>query len=237
MAKTKKQTPLERSRGILGHAWRWALIAVSGLAGFLLFLIVLWSVINPPTTAYMISQSWRHSGVQHQWTALENMSPHIARSVVAAEDANFCQHWGFDIEAIKRAIADGGDRGASTLTQPTVKNVFLWHGRSYPRKVLEAVMTPVVEAVWTKRRIVEVYLNVAEFDRGVFGVHAASQRYFGTTPDKVTAVQAARLAAILPAPQERSAAKPSKALRKRAAAIMDGSATIGKDGRSICFES
>ena len=102
------------------------------------------------------------------------MSPQLARAIVAAEDANFCNHWGFDIDAIQAAIADGGTRGASTLSQQVVKNVYLWHGRSWTRKALEAALTPLVEALWSKQRIFEVYLNVAEFDEGVFGVEAAA---------------------------------------------------------------
>jgi monofunctional biosynthetic peptidoglycan transglycosylase len=117
-----------------------------------------------------------------------------------------------------------------------VKNVYLWHGRNWARKALEAVMTPVVETLWPKRRIVEVYLNVAEFDAGVFGVEAAARHYFGVSAADLSAVQAARLAAVLPDPKDRSARNPSAGLRKRAASIMDGAATIDRDGRAACFE-
>ena len=134
------------------------------------------------------------------------------------------------------AIDEGGARGASTLTQQVVKNVYLWHGRSWPRKALEAGITPFVELFWSKRRIVEVYLNIAEFDEGVFGVEAASRHYFGVGPENLTAVQAARLAALLPNPKERSAARPSPFVRKRAQSILDGAATIRADGRASCFE-
>jgi monofunctional biosynthetic peptidoglycan transglycosylase len=161
----------------------------------------------------------------------------MARSVVAAEDANFCLHWGFDVDAIRDAIEDGGGRGASTISQQVVKNLYLWHGRSYPRKALEAVLTPTLEALWPKARIIEVYLNVAEFDTGVFGVKAAARHYFGVAPSELSAVQAARLAAILPDPKARSASKPSDFVRRRARAIMDGAATIRNDGRAACFES
>lgn len=130
----------------------------------------------------------------------------------------------------------GGGRGASTLSQQTVKNVYLWHGRSWLRKALEAAITPVVEGLWTKRRIIEVYLNVAEFDEGIFGVEAAARHYFGVGPEDLSAMQAARLAAVLPDPKDRSASKPGEWLRKRAASIMDGAATIRRDGRSACFE-
>ena len=199
--------------------------------------VLLGRVANPPTTAYMFSESRRLGGVDHQWVQMDRIAPVMARAVVAAEDANFCEHWGFDLNAIKAAIAEGSNRGASTLSQQTVKNVYLWHGRTWLRKALEAGITPLVETVWTKRRIIEVYLNVAEFDEGIFGVDAAAQHYFGVIPAKLTATQAARLAAILPSPKTRSAARPSAAVRKRSAQIRDGAATISKDGRAACFES
>ncbi len=138
--------------------------------------------------------------------------------------------------AIRAALEDGGRRGGSTITQQVVKNVYLWHGRSWSRKALEALLTPVVEAFWSKRRIVEVYMNIAEFDEGVFGVEAAARRYFGVGPEALSPLQAARLAAILPAPQSWSASKPSAHVRKRTKAIMDGAATIAAEGRAACFQ-
>ena len=207
--------------------------------GFVLViaLILLFAVVNPPTTIYISQESHRLGGVDHEWVSIEEIAPVMARSVVAAEDANFCQHWGFDLKAIKVAIAAGGHTGASTISQQTVKNVFLWHGRNFTRKGMEALMTPLVEAFWSKRRIVEVYLNVAEFDEGVFGVEAAARHYFGVGSEALSATQAARLAAILPSPQTRSASKPSNSVRKRTHQIIDGAATIRADGRSACFES
>lgn len=237
MAKTKRSKTQPRAAALWQAIRRQLARMVGAVAVLGVALVALWGVINPPTTAYMLSEGWRLGGVKHKWTALEDMAPVLARSVVAAEDANFCGHWGFDIDAIKRAIAAGGQNGASTLTQQTVKNVYLWHGRSYLRKALEAILTPVVEAVWTKRRIVEVYLNVAEFDAGVFGADAAARHYFGVAPSQLSPTQAARLAAVLPAPKQRSAQRPSAEVTARARAIMDGAATIGKDGRAQCFES
>jgi monofunctional biosynthetic peptidoglycan transglycosylase len=133
-------------------------------------------------------------------------------------------------------IDDGGNRGASTLTQQTVKNIFLWPARSWSRKALEALLTPVVEIMWSKQRILEIYLNIAEFDIGVFGVKAAAQHYFGVQPKNLSPVQAAHLAAVLPSPKTRSASNPTSFVRARATAIADGAATIVKDGRSACFE-
>lgn len=211
--------------------------AVSAVFILVVFLVVLGALINPPTTAYMFSESRRLGGVQQTWVSIDSIAPVMARSAVAAEDANFCQHWGFDVVAIRKAIAEGSNRGASTISQQTVKNVYLWHGRTWVRKAMEALITPVMEAIWSKRRIVEVYLNVAEFDEGVFGVEAAARHYFGVGAADLSATQAARLAAILPSPKKRSAAQPTDYVRKRARQVRDGAATIRNDGRAACFES
>ncbi|WP_159978764.1 monofunctional biosynthetic peptidoglycan transglycosylase [Roseobacter cerasinus] len=229
----KAQTRPNPLRRALRYLWRVGL----GLVVFVVGLIALGAVVNPPTTPYMFSESRRLGGAEQIWVPLEDIAPVMARSVVAAEDANFCLHWGFDLAAIKDAIADGGTRGASTLSQQTVKNVYLWHGRNYTRKALEALLTPLLEIIWSKQRIVEVYLNVAEFDEGIFGVEAAARHYFGVAARDLTAEQAARLAAILPNPKGRSARRPSDFVLKRARAIRSGAATISKDGRAACFES
>ncbi|MCG6904501.1 MAG: monofunctional biosynthetic peptidoglycan transglycosylase [Rhodobacter sp.] len=209
------------------------------LAGCVLILlaVLIYNFVNPPTTPYIFSESRRLDGVKREWVAFADIAPVMARSAVAAEDANFCLHWGFDMEAIRAALDAGGTRGASTISQQVVKNAYLWHGRSWARKALEALITPVMEAVWSKQRVLEVYLNIAEFDEGVFGVEAGAQHYFGVSAAALNATQAARLAAVLPNPKERSAAKPSAKLRKRAASILGGAATIRADGRSACFES
>ncbi|GAB5438629.1 MAG: monofunctional biosynthetic peptidoglycan transglycosylase [Falsiruegeria mediterranea] len=201
-----------------------------------LAMVLLYTFVNPPITHTIWTEKRRLGSVDRQWVPIEEVAPVMARSVVAAEDANFCLHWGFDVDAIRAAIDSGSGRGASTISQQVVKNVFLWQGRSWIRKALETAITPAVEAVWSKRRILEVYLNVAEMDEGVFGVDAAAQEYFDVTPDKLTSLQAARIAAVLPAPKSRSASKPSAKVRKRTAAIIDGAATIRADGRAACFE-
>jgi monofunctional biosynthetic peptidoglycan transglycosylase len=192
--------------------------------------------VNPPTTPYMFSESRRVGGVNQIWVAMDDIAPVMARSAVAAEDADFCIHWGLDLTAIQAALEDGANRGGSTISQQVVKNVYLWQGRSWFRKSLEALITPLVEAVWSKERILEVYLNVAEFDDGVFGVEAAAIHYFGVTAAELSPVQAARLAAILPSPKTRSASQPTSYIRSRAASIVDGAATIRADGRAACFE-
>lgn len=214
----------------------WAL-KLLGIAALVVGLVVMaHSVINPSNTLYMSQEERRLGEIDHVWAPLDSVAPVMARSVVAAEDANFCNHWGFDMEAIRAALNEGGGRGASTISQQVVKNVYLWHGRSWARKALEALITPVVELVWSKRRIIEVYLNVAEFDEGVFGIDAAAHHYFGVGPDALSPTQAARLAMVLPNPKGRSASKPSAAQRKRSAQILDGAATIRRDGRADCFE-
>lgn len=216
----------------LRYWWRRVLMWSVSL---LIFSVLIFIVINPPITWTMVGEKRRLGSIDYQWVSMEQIAPVMARSVVAAEDANFCLHWGFDVGAIRDAIAEGAGRGASTISQQTVKNVYFWQGRSWLRKAMETLMTPLVELAWTKRRILEVYLNVAEFDEGVFGVEAAARHYFDVGPENLTAVQAARLAAMLPNPKGYSASKPSAKVRQRAAAIMDGAATIRSDERSACF--
>ena len=138
--------------------------------------------------------------------------------------------------AICLALDQGGRRGASTLTQQVAKNVFLWQGRNWTRKGMEALLTPVIELVWTKRRILHVYLNEAEFAEGVFGVQAAAQHHFGVDAKDLTPVQAARLAAVLPDPKGLDAGKPGPYVRRRAGQIVDGAQTIKGQDKSACFE-
>lgn len=221
----------------LAFVTRWALRGALAVLVLLLLAVLVYRFVPPPTTPYIFSESRRLGGVSREWVPMERIAPVMARSAVAAEDANFCLHWGFDMAAIRAALDSGGARGASTISQQVVKNVWLWHGRSWPRKALEAAITPMMEALWPKRRVLEVYLNVAEFDEGVFGVEAAAQHYFGVSAADLSPVQAARLAVVLPNPKGRSASNPTAILRKRAAGIADGAATIRADGRSACFES
>ena len=200
-------------------------------------LVLIFRVLNPPVNIYIASEWYRLGEVKRDWTRIEDFPDYVPRSVVAAEDANFCLHSGFDFKQIQSALNGKGKlRGASTLSQQTSKNVFLWQGRSWVRKGLEAGFTVLVELIWPKRRIVEVYLNVAEFDEGVFGVAAAGRHYFGVEPDRITRLQAARLAAILPNPKNRSASRPSGAVRKRTSQILSGEETIAADGRANCFQ-
>lgn len=230
----RRKKPVKRSlfQQLRRLIWR----AFLGVVVVVLIMTLLFTFVNPKTNMYMASESRRLGGVTQDWVSMDQIAPVMARSAVAAEDANFCLHWGLDVDAIQSAIDAGSNRGASTISQQTVKNVYLWHGRSYVRKAMEALWTPLVEAIWSKERILEVYLNIAEFDEGVFGVQAAAQHYFGRDAADLTPTQAARLAMVLPSPKTRSAADPTSSQRRRTARIMDGAATILADGRANCFE-
>lgn len=192
-------------------------------------------LVNPRVTPYMLSERYRLGQLERQWVPLTSLPAVTARSAAAAEDANFCRHHGFDLAAIRKVLSSGKTRGASTISQQVVKNVYLWQGRSWLRKGLEALLTPAVDLLWSKHRIMEVYLNVAEFDTGVFGVAAGARRYFGIEAGELNARQAALLAAVLPDPKRRSASEPTEFLNQQADRIMKGAATIKVDGRDRCF--
>jgi monofunctional glycosyltransferase len=234
--KTRKPRAVRAKPGPIRRVLFWLWRGILAVPVVLLALIFLFSFINPPTNLYQMAESRRLGGVQRDWVDFDDIAPVMTRSAVAAEDANFCLHWGFDMGAIRDAIAAGSNRGASTISQQVVKNVFLWQGRSWLRKALEAALTPVVELVWTKRRVLEVYLNVAEFDEGVFGVQAAAKHYFGVDARDLTATQAARLAAVLPDPKGRDAANPGPVVRRKAGQALSGAETIAADGRAACFQ-
>ncbi len=248
MAKSKKPNPRPKKkrskpktgklRKYLQLFARYTAKAFWWIVGFQAVIVFLFAFINPPTNFYMLSESLRLDGVKQQNVEIENVSSHVARAIVAAEDANFCQHWGFDLGAIRSVVTSGSGRlrGASTLSQQVAKNVFLWPSRSWLRKALEAETTILIELFWSKRRIVEVYMNIAEFDEGVFGIAAAGPHYFGIKHSDLSLLQSSRLAAVLPSPKKRSASNPSQSVRKRTGAIMDGARTILADGRSSCFE-
>lgn len=201
-------------------------------------LVLLFGFVNPPSGIYMVQERMRLGSIKRDWVAIEDVSPQVPRAFVAAEDANFCEHFGFDLTAIRSVVAGGEGtlRGASTISQQVSRNVFLWLGRSWIRKGMEAGVTLLIETFWTKRRIIEVYINVAELDEGVFGVGAAGPHYFGVKASDLSALQAARLAAVLPNPKQRSAVRPSAHVRARTKAIIDGAATIALDGRADCFQ-
>lgn len=194
--------------------------------------IALFSVVPVPFSAVMVERqigAWLQGNfgyVAHSdWVSMDEISPWMGLAVIAAEDQTFPDHWGFDVAAIEKALShnernENRIRGASTLSQQTVKNLFLWDGRSWLRKGLEAGLTVGVETVWSKKRILTVYLNIAEFGDGVFGVEAAAQRYFGKPASRLTQSEAALLAAVLPNPLRFKAAAPSGYIRSRQAWIL-----------------
>jgi monofunctional biosynthetic peptidoglycan transglycosylase len=229
--RTKKARPVR-----YGLLWRWVKRAVVWGLAVVTVLVALASFVTPPTTPYMWAEGRRLGGVKYTWVPMEQIPEHVRRAVVAAEDANYCLHWGFDMAGLRAAVASGGAMGGSSISQQLVKNLFLWQGRSWTRKGLEAALTPLVELTWSKRRMLEVYLNIVEFDEGVFGIEAAARRYFGQRASGLTNAQGARLAAILPNPKGRDAARLTASQGRRMRQIQDGAATIAADGRDACFK-
>ena len=252
-SKPKRRNPARRRRGAHPRAPRrsWfarlrracLLLVTAGLGTSLAVVLVLrWA--PPPTTAFMVrdalaaAESGNPARMPYRWTSWDGIAPHAALAVIASEDQKFPDHNGFDVEAIRMALGDAlqGERlrGASTISQQTAKNLFLWPGRSLFRKGLEAYLTVLIELCWSKRRIVEVYLNVAEFGTGVFGITAASERFFDKRPAELNADEAALLAAvadqttrILPLPSRWRADDPSPSVRRRQAWIRSQMTRLG----------
>ena len=209
--------------------------------------IALFSVVPVPFSAVMVERqlgAWvqgHFSYVAHSdWVSMDDISPLMGLAVIAAEDQKFPEHWGFDVSAIEKALEHNERnekriRGASTLSQQTAKNLFLWDGRSWVRKGLEAGLTLGMETVWSKKRILTVYLNIAEFGDGVFGVEAAAQRYFHKPASRLSLSEAALLAAVLPNPLRFKANAPSGYVRSRQAWIMRQMRQLG--GESFMREN
>ena len=192
------------------------------LAG-VLALVLAYRFVNPPYSSLMVANALAGRTLKHRWVALQDISPHLVRAIVASEDARFCSHWGVDWNAVEDAIVRAeerrrGPRGASTIPMQTAKNLFLWQRRSYLRKAIEIPLAYVMSALWPKRRMLEIYLNVAEWGTGVFGIEAAARHHFRTSAAKLTLRQSAQLAAALPNPHVRSAGRPgpkTRALARR----------------------
>ncbi len=221
---------------------RWLLRIVLLLAVFWGGGIALFNILPVPFSAVMVERqlsAWfagNFSYVAHSdWVSMDEISPWMGLAVIAAEDQKFPEHWGFDMGAIEKALAhnernENRIRGASTLSQQTAKNLFLWDGRSWVRKGLEAGLTLGMETVWSKKRILTVYLNIAEFGEGVFGVEAASQRYFHKPASKLSPAEAALLAAVLPNPIRFKASAPTGYVRSRQAWILRQMRQLGGEG-------
>ena len=226
-------------RGWLGKVWRVALtlVLIFGLIGPVT-VTAIYRFVPPPVTYLMIERLFEGRGFERHWRPISQMSPRLVRSVIAAEDARFCQHHGFDFQAMEKALQHNAKskkiRGGSTISQQTAKNIFLWPNRSYVRKGLEAYFTVLIEAIWGKRRIMEVYLNSVEWGPGIYGAEAAARKNFGVGADKLSDAQAARLAAILPSPLKWQAAKPGPYVKKRSGRITRAAGTVRRDGLAEC---
>lgn len=211
----------------------------AGAVAFSLLLTLVYRVLPVPTTMLMLGEGvFAGQSVSRNWVPLEQISPHLIRSVIASEDAEFCRHWGFDFKGMQDAWKDAerGERlrGASTISQQTAKNVFLWPGRSWVRKGLEAWFTVLIEALWPKRRIMEVYLNVIEWGPGVFGADAAARKWFGKPAARLTRLEAARLAAILPNPRRYRANPPGPYVNSRSYTISARAQSVDLNGIDRC---
>ena len=208
---------------------------IIGFVALSLAVTILYKFVPIPVTATMLMDE---NGITKDWEPLADIDRNLVRAVIAAEDGKFCSHDGFDREAIETAIrrnAEGGRiRGGSTISQQTAKNVFLWQGGGYVRKGAEAWFTLLIEQVWGKRRIMEVYLNVAETGIGTYGAEAGAQRYFNKSAANLSALEAARMAAALPLPKQRSVTNPSGWLRSHGNTLSARIGVVSRDGLDAC---
>ncbi len=216
-----------KPKGIIRRILKWLMLLVL-LSVFILFaLLLVFKWVPLPSSSFIYHQNQlakkspdTYEPAAYQWIDWDEISPHLAMAVIAAEDQRFSNHWGVDTIELKKALsekrsANGRPRGASTITQQLAKNLFLWNGRSYVRKVIEAVLSLAIEITWSKQRILEVYLNVAQFGDAVFGVREASHLFFDKEPIALTKEEAAMLAAVLPRPAVSDVNDPRPALIKR----------------------
>jgi monofunctional biosynthetic peptidoglycan transglycosylase len=227
-------------RGLIGRLFGWALtlVAVFVFAGPIV-VVAIYRFVPPPMTWLMVQRMFEGHGFDRRWVPLSRISPQLVRSVIGAEDARFCQHHGFDFNAIQKAMAHnenrpGKIRGGSTISQQTAKNVFLWPHRDWVRKGLESWFTVLIEGIWGKPRIMEVYLNSIEWGPGVYGAEAAAQANFHMSAAGLNPAQAARLAAIIPKPLAWKAARPGPYIQKRGGHIAAAAGTVRRDGLADC---
>ena len=213
---------------------------------FLLFVLlsVLWVLlyrfVNPPITFTMVGDLLGGRTLSREWMPLSRIDNDMERGAIAAEDSKFCSHYGFDQDAIAAAMRRNAEgrgviRGGSTISQQTAKNAFLWQGGGYFRKALEAWFTLLIETLWTKQRIMEVYLNIAETGIGTYGVNAGAQRYFGKDASNLTRTEAARIAAVLPLPKKRDGKAPSGFTRRYGNSIAARIRVVARDGLDACL--
>ena len=211
---------------------------VIGFVILSLLWVLAYRFINPPITATMMGDVFAGRGAQRDWMSIAYIDRDMVRAAIAAEDSKFCQHDGFDLQAIeaaaKRNASGGRIRGGSTISQQTAKNAFLWQGGGYFRKGLEAWFTLLMEQTWPKRRIMEVYLNLAETGIGTYGVNAGSKRYFGHDSSAMSRTEAARIAAILPLPKKRGAVAPKGFTRRYGNTLAARIGVVARDGLDAC---
>jgi monofunctional biosynthetic peptidoglycan transglycosylase len=227
-------------RGLSARLFGWALtlVLVFIVAGPIV-VVAIYRFVPPPMTYLMVQRMFEGHGFDRRWVPLRRISPQLVRSVIGAEDARFCQHHGFDFNAIQKAMAHNEDRpgkirGGSTISQQTAKNVFLWPHRDWVRKGLETWFTVLIEGIWGKPRIMEVYLNSIEWGPGVYGAEAAARANFHMSAAQLAPAQAARLAAIIPKPLAWKAARPGPYIQKRGGHIAAAAGTVRRDGLADC---
>mgnify|MGYP001235111778 CR=1 FL=1 len=227
-----------RTKFTMGRLFKTTAKIVLGFILASVLWVLLYAVVPPPVTITMLTDG---NGITKDWTGLSHIDRNMVRAAIAAEDGKFCSHDGFDRQAIEQAIERNAKgkriRGGSTISQQTAKNVFLWQGSGwtrYLRKVPEGWFTFLIEKIWGKRRIMEVYLNVAETGLGTYGVEAGAQRYFKHGAGRLTPQEAARIAAILPLPKKREAISPSGFTRRYGNAIRARIGVVGRDGLDGC---
>jgi monofunctional glycosyltransferase len=228
-----------RKRGWLGRAIGWTITGVFLFILISILWVLLYRFVNPPFTFTMLGDRLGGRSVSRDWMGLDRIDRDAVRAAIAAEDSKFCSHWGFDQDAIAAAMrrnARGGSviRGGSTISQQTAKNAFLWQGGGYARKGFEAWFTLLIENMWGKRRIMEVYLNVAETGIGTYGVNAGTQRYFNHDSSAMSRVEAARIAAVLPLPKKRGATAPKGFTRRYGNAIAARIGVVAREGLDRC---
>ncbi|MDR3511399.1 MAG: monofunctional biosynthetic peptidoglycan transglycosylase [Caulobacteraceae bacterium] len=202
--------------------------------------VLVYKLVPPPITVLMVERLFEGRGMDYRWRPISRISPALQQAVVASEDQRFCEHHGFDFNAMEKAMAANERRpsrlrGGSTISQQTAKNVFLWPGRSYVRKAVEAWYTVLIEAIWGKRRIMEMYLNVVEFGPGTYGAEAAAERFFHEDASQITPAQAARLAAVLPKPLAWKAAAPGPYVARRSRHIGGAMGAVREGGLASCL--
>ena len=228
-----------RKRPLLGRIIGWIVKLILALLIISVLWVVAYRFVNPPITITMIGDMVAGRGATKDWMPIGEIDRDMVRAAIAAEDGKFCTHHGFDFEAIedamKRNASGGRIRGGSTISQQTAKNAFLWQGGGYARKGVEAWFTFLIEHLWGKRRIMEVYLNLAETGIGTYGVNAGSQRYFGHDASAMSAIEAARIAAVLPLPKKRGAITPKGFTRRYGNTIAARIPTVSRDGLDSCI--